>query len=219
MNYRDDFFEWIDKQPVYQDMTTLLKEQSLELASCWLNNNQAYRHYARLQGRDFAIRCAVDFCWFIKNSKIADLEEKLSEKEEKIKAMETLLVKVNEAGRQEFEKYIAMLGKNRQLEQQILEKEKETADSEQCSIDYQNDNTMLEQEINHLKSILDLEISYRNKLLKTRHQDKISFCIEKLNDVRSFVSDSTEIKEPDYTKVCNYIENQTEQLKKELKDD
>ena len=55
------------------------------------------------------------------------------------------------------------------------------------------------------------------KIIDQAHQDKISFCIEKLIDVRSFVSDATEIKEPDYTKICNYIDNQIEGLKKEIK--
>ena len=149
------------------------------------------------------------------NSKTIELEEKLSEKEEKIKVMETLLVKVNEAGKQEFFKCLAMLGKNRQLEQKLLEKEKEADDSKQCSIDYQNDNTMLEQEINHLKSILDLEVAYRNKLLKTSHQDKILFCIERLEKVKEIIFDIDKYNCVKGKSVVDYIDNQIEELKKD----
>ena len=76
-SYREQFFEWVNKQPVYQDMTLQTKEMTLNLVDCWLNNNQAYMHYARLNGKEFAKRCAVDFCWFIKNQTIADLQHKL----------------------------------------------------------------------------------------------------------------------------------------------
>ncbi len=76
-NYREQFFEWVNKQPVYQDMTLQTKEMTLNLVNCWLNNNQAYFHYARLNGKDFARRCAIDFCWFIKNQTIVDLQHRL----------------------------------------------------------------------------------------------------------------------------------------------
>ena len=76
-SYREQFFEWVNKQPVYQDMTLQTKEMILTLVNCWLNNNQAYFHYARLNGKEFAKKCAVDFCWFIKNQTIADLQHKL----------------------------------------------------------------------------------------------------------------------------------------------
>ena len=76
-SYREQFFEWVNKQPVYQDMTLQTKEMILTLVNCWLNNNQAYFHYARLNGKGFAKRCAIDFCWFIKNQTIADLQHRL----------------------------------------------------------------------------------------------------------------------------------------------
>lgn len=76
-NYRERFFEWVNKQPVYQDMTLQTKEMVLNLVNCWLNNNQAYFHYARINGKDFAKRCATDFCWFIKDEQIADLQHRL----------------------------------------------------------------------------------------------------------------------------------------------
>lgn len=76
-SYREQFFEWVNEQPVYQDMTLQIKEMTLDLVDCWLNNNQAYFHYARLNGKDFAKRCAIDFCWFIKNQTIADLQHRL----------------------------------------------------------------------------------------------------------------------------------------------
>ena len=76
-SYRKQFFEWVNKQPVYQNMTLQTKEMSLILIECWLNNNQAYFHCARLYGKQFAIRCAIDFCWFIKNQTISDLQHQL----------------------------------------------------------------------------------------------------------------------------------------------
>ena len=76
-SYREQFFEWVNKQPVYQDMTLQTKEMILTLVNCWLNNNQAYFHYARLNGKEFAKKCAVDFCWFIKNQTIAGLQHRL----------------------------------------------------------------------------------------------------------------------------------------------
>ena len=76
-SYRKQFFEWVNKQPVYQDMTLQIKEMTLDFVDCWRNHKQAYIHYARLCGREFAIRCATDFCWFIKNQIISDLQHQL----------------------------------------------------------------------------------------------------------------------------------------------
>lgn len=78
MSYREEFFEWVNRQPVYQAMITTAKENALELVNCWLNNEKAYFHYARASGRSFVIRCAVEFCWHIKNNKIELLEKALS---------------------------------------------------------------------------------------------------------------------------------------------
>lgn len=86
-SYREQFFEWVNKQPIYQDMTLQTKEMSLALVDCWLNNNQAYFHYARLSGKDFAKKCAVDFCWFIKNQTIADLQHRLEVSEKALNKM------------------------------------------------------------------------------------------------------------------------------------
>ena len=96
--------------------------------------------------------CSEGYVFFAKD-KIADLEAKLAEEDEKIERYKHIV--------------------------------------------YMN---MLNQEMLELK-------------VATQNQDKISFAVEKLSDVRSFISDATEIKEPDYTKVCNYIDNQIKQLK------
>ena len=93
-SYREQFFEWVNKQPVYQDMTLQTKEMTLNLVDCWLNNNQAYMHYARLNGKEFAKRCAVDFCWFIKNQTIADLQHRLEVAE---KALELAVEQLDDA--------------------------------------------------------------------------------------------------------------------------
>ena len=79
MNYREEFFKWVNKQPVYQVMSLEGKEKSLAIVNCWLNNQNAYFHYARACGKDFVIRCAVDFCWKIKNDKIKVLEKALDD--------------------------------------------------------------------------------------------------------------------------------------------
>ena len=84
-SYREQFFEWVDKQPVYQAMTLQTKEMALHLVDCWLNNNYAYLSNTRLDGKDFAKRCAIDFCWFIRNRTISDLEAKLAERTEQLK--------------------------------------------------------------------------------------------------------------------------------------
>lgn len=76
-SYRKQFFEWVNKQPVYQNMTLQTKEISLDLVDCLLNNNQAYIHCARLYGKEFAKICAIDFCWFIKNQTISDLQHRI----------------------------------------------------------------------------------------------------------------------------------------------
>lgn len=52
-----------------------------------------------------------------------------------------------------------------------------------------------------------------NQKLEQANQDKISFAVERLLNVRSFICECTEIKEPDYTKVCDFIDNQIRQLK------
>lgn len=87
-SYREQFFEWINKQPVYQGMPLQIKETALHLVDCWLNNNQAYVLYARLNGKEFAKMCAADFCWFIKNQTIADLQHRLEVTEKALELCE-----------------------------------------------------------------------------------------------------------------------------------
>ena len=76
---------------------------------------------------------------------------------------------------------------------------------EKWKADYQN--------CSRLEKLMTKEHQYCLDNWRVSEQNKISFCIEKLTEVRSFISDATEIKEPDYTKVCNYIDNQIKQLK------
>ena len=154
--------------------------------------------------------------------KIADLEAKLAESEEKLKAMETLREMVNEDSKLNYRRYIDTLAKNEQLEQQLAEKEEQLNNSEQkCLICHKDqENEQLKKQLAEKEKDLIIKCRTIEVLVKKNeknNQDKISFCIEKLVDVRSFVSDATEIKEPDYTKVCNYIENQIKELKKGMK--
>lgn len=99
-------------------------------------------------------------------TKLADLEAKLAESDEYIE-----LLLEEKAG------YIDIISgyadKCNQLKQQLAEKEKDFKDAEQCAIEYQDINTELEQEVNHFKGLLDLEVAYRNKLLKTKNQRAI----------------------------------------------
>ena len=76
-SYREQFFEWVNEQPLYQAMNLRTKEMALHLVDCWLNNSYAYLSNARLDGKDFAKRCAIDFCWFIRNRTISDLRHQL----------------------------------------------------------------------------------------------------------------------------------------------
>lgn len=108
-----------------------------------------------------------------------------------------------------------------ELKQQFAEKEKEIEELKQSKLIEDFGDAVLNFAIGN-KSKLDLwniieQHTTKELVLEERikelKQDKISFCIEKLNDMRSFVSDATEIKEPDYTKVCNYIDNQIKALK------
>lgn len=96
------------------------------------------------------------------------------------------------------------------LEKQVADLEAKLAEQQKCGLRASTKHNLEMQ--NAQICIKELEA----KLAK-HSQDKILFCIEKLTDVRSFVSDATEIKEPDYTKVCNYVEKQIEELKKEIK--
>lgn len=140
-----------------------------------------------------------------KDQKIADLEAKLAEKEfEHSRDLDRL--------NEELKSYKYSVG---QMWELLNDKDKQLAEKE-------GKIETLKQRIDSIVKIYsndfvskDTELKELRHKVKQHNQDKISFCIEKLTDIRSFVSDATEIKEPDYTKVCNYIEKQIEELKKE----
>ena len=121
---------------------------------------------------------------------VADLEAKLAESEKK---NFELVAKLNlKEHKPAFctlaDRDCEALGQVKQLKQQLAEKEKE------MEIYRRSMEVWVEKCENH-------------------NQDKISFAVERLLNVRSFICDCTEIKEPDYTKVCDYIDNQIKQLK------
>lgn len=113
-------------------------------------------------------------------NEVADLEAKLAESEEKLKAMETLREMVNEDSKLNFRRYVDTLAKNEQLEQQLAEKEKElrykTAECEKWKTDYEN--------CSELEKMMTKERQYCLDNWRASDQDKISFCIEQLEKLK-----------------------------------
>lgn len=131
-----------------------------------------------------------------KDQKIAELETKLAESEKENKNLEDDHNKLIEQYNNQYIELCKEIKCHSSARERFVKKVKE-----------------LEEQIEEK----DKNFKWLHKNFATymeNNQDKISFCIEKLTDVRSFVSDATKIKEPDYTKVYNYIEKQIEQLKK-----
>ena len=128
------------------------------------------------------------------NITVADLEAKLAESKEICISLEGLR-------KSEAEKKDIAMKRVAELKQQLAEKEKEY-------------NQL---EILHYKDIEAIEscskeiykTKYRNGILESQHQDKISFCIEKLEKVLNFVDGRTYL--------AQYIKEQIEELKKEIK--
>ena len=129
---------------------------------------------------------------------ISELNEQLAEKDEDLKATTESLY----ASREYLDK---LKSEKWALEQQLADKDNEIETMKQALVDREETIVFAD------KTIKGLNLNH--------NQDKISFAVEKLSDVRSFISDATEIKEPYYTKVCNYIEKQIEELKKDMKQD
>lgn len=161
----------------------------------WLYNETMLKHYMVDNQNNIQLGYeAIVNLLNQQNKQIADLEAKLAESESELEKQKEKYDKLYECykktSNEDLQDKYRLAEENEELKQQLAEKEKE---------------------------ILDVKNwwSYQyNGEIERHHQDKISLCIEKLTDVRSFVSDATEIKEPDYTKVCNYIEKQIEELKK-----
>ena len=78
-SYKEEFKEWFEKQPRYQDVSAGVRNCALILSNCWLNNDRAFFNYARLDGKKTAKVIAVQFCWDMKNKYIKQLEEKLKQ--------------------------------------------------------------------------------------------------------------------------------------------
>lgn len=132
-SYREQFFEWVDKQPLYQAMNLQAKEMALHLVDCWLNNNYAYLSNVRLDGKGFAKRCAIDFCWFIRNRTISDLEAKLAESDAEIERFKEInavqknkIINIDKMYKQSQEE-------QKQLKQQLAEKDKQIEDAKDVS--------------------------------------------------------------------------------------
>ena len=132
-----------------------------------------------------------------KQEQLQNLEAKLAEKDVELNKWST------EYARAYVNRQNDLIAENVKLKQQLAEKEKEIS----------NLRGLVNERDKQIKNLK----TNKKRVIEHKNNVKISFCIEKLTDIRSFVSDATEIKEPDYTKVCNYIDNQIEELKKELK--
>lgn len=152
---------------------------------------------------------------------ISDLEAKLAEKDKALDALDKIREMVSEDSKLNYRRYLDTLAKNEQLEQQLAEKEKEY-------------NQL---EILHYKDIEAIEscskeiykTKYRNGILESQHQDKISFCIEQLEKAKEFllieskqnpivydVTNDTIGGAIDRDKCFEIIDNQIKELKKGL---
>lgn len=76
-DYREKFLEWIKKTAIYPKLSEDDIESSLFIAKCWLNNDKFGFHPARYNRKSLARLIASQFCWYIKDQRIAELEEKL----------------------------------------------------------------------------------------------------------------------------------------------
>lgn len=132
--------------------------------------------------------------------RIAELTEKNSKFNKQILELQEQSIRDNQIYNEELAE------KEKEINQRYKDWQEEIRESDRLREELAKTNKEWVQSIHDWK-----------ELCEKKDQDKISFCIEQLTDVRSFVSDATEIKEPDYTKVCNYIEKQIEELKKEMK--
>lgn len=148
---------------------------------------------------------------------VDDLESKLAKKEEQLRESREWFLECDKERLSEetkkniaFTNYKETLKENEQLKQQLAEKEREIEKyKELCTI----------------SKLEDLQVE--NMLLKGKNQDKISFCIEQLEKVKNKFNGKRPIDdlanevglELGYTatQIQKYIDNQIEELKKEMK--
>lgn len=76
-DYREEFLEWIKKTAIYPKLSEEDIESSLFIAKCWLNNDKFGFNPARYNRKSLARLIASQFCWYIKDQRIAELEEQL----------------------------------------------------------------------------------------------------------------------------------------------
>ena len=126
------------------------------------------------------------------NQQIKDIETKLAESEEAIKYLKG--IKRYDIGE--------MLTENAELKQQLAEKEKEIENL------YNRLNSKQKFYEMGLEKDYKEYLSRLNKLEKQCDQDKISFCIEKLEKVKHYAKHIQ-------GGLIDYIDNQIEELKKE----
>ena len=139
-------------------------------------------------------------------TKIADLEEKLAESEKKAKDLEfrnknlehSLKVAPN-ANAGQRKRIVELKEINHKLKQQLAEK------------------TLTIEQIN--KAFIENRSLWKGKY-EQANQDKISFCIEKLDNLKSFIKEKAKFETGDYEivysdDILEEIENQIEEIKKE----
>jgi hypothetical protein len=143
--------------------------------------------------------------------KIADLEAKLAESETRIEELESQFAYECECNKQ----FIECQNENTQLKQQLAEKEEFLKKQKELF-------ETVDRELYLTKDTLKHHTNIYNSLVKSRNQDKISLCIEKLEKVKEKMRQNITIAAPvnelkklsDYLiGVDDYIDNQIKQLK------
>lgn len=149
-----------------------------------------------------------------KDLKIKDLEAKLAESEEAIKYLKG--IKRYDIGE--------MLTENTKLKQQLaditdkykfLEEYTNISDRARTSVEKQLAEK--EKELYLTKDTLKHHINIYNSLFESRTQDKISFAVEQLEQVRKLVDELLDNCGDRQYKVWKIFDNQIEELKKETK--
>lgn len=145
--------------------------------------------------QDSVYVCKSCYEW---QGKVADLEAKLAETEEKIKELEEKSVFEKSNAFELGERAImSTLKENKQLKQQLAEKEKQ-----------------IETQKSNIEFLYDLFVSPKGEqTLKAINQDKISFAVEQLEKVKDHNENIFCDDKVYYTYITQFIDQQIKQLK------
>lgn len=169
--------------------------------------------------------------------KIADLEAKLAENEEKYNATNRAYWELVEKQDNDFLQYEKLIGENQKLKQQLFESGLKTLEEIKLSEqrkkmleDLSTKNWELEQQLAEKEDFIEdlmtgrvKPVIPRIKEIEKQYQDKISFAVEKLKETKIYVDNQHFMKarykceKKVYADIWNYIDNQIKELKKEMK--